>query len=605
MSKNKGKKKKNQQNNNIQYNKENNELHESTQYNKKKSIQIHRIITTITLMISIAYLSYYIITTDSIVTNLSNILTPIFIFIISFVLFVASLNTSTNNKMYVFISIILIAFMSANILIDRNIVKLPEDKKMISFINKPYEELNTWAKSNNIELVMEYEFSDTIPKGNIIRTDFLEGALVKDINKITVTISDGPDYDKLIIIPSMLGWNVDDVVSYINDNFLNNVIINYEENDSEKDIIFKQNKNGEIRRNEELILTASIGSLDEISETINVIDLKGKTLFEALLWLKRNNIKYELKYEFNDKDKDIVLNQSIENKEIKVKDDTLILTVSKGKSIKIPDFTKMNVNEATEWIIKNNLKVKFDELYDESIETGKIIKQDIEANKEVESGVLITLTISKGQIKMQKFNNLYEFKEWANKYNVLYNESYEYSDTVSKGNVISYSYKENETVDPDSVIYVKVSLGKAISIPSFVGKTKSEAQTTCNNLGIRCSFTSGNYNNNYDVNVIYAQSRNVGTKVASGSSITLTLSKGKPTTFKLSILQNEFSIGNADATISNLRNVLSSRYPGVNFTFQKVKDNSLNSGLISPNSPTKIGASIKQGNTYTIYIVSN
>ena len=86
---------------------------------------------------------------------------------------------------------------------------------------------------------------------------------------------------------------------------------------------------------------------------------------------------------------------------------------------------------------------------------------------------------------------------------------------------------------------------------------------------------------------------------------TLTLSLGIPTTWNLAILQNELSIGNADATITSLKAAFAKRYPGVTFKFEKKKDNSLNSGLISPSSPTRVGSSIKQGTTYTIYVVSN
>ena len=573
---------------------------------KKKNLYIHRIITTITFMLSIAYLCYYIITINDIFKNINNIITSIFIFIISSITFISSIKSKNNGIMYTLLSIILIIFMVFTFLLNEKMIKLPEEEKMISYNNKSYNDLSSWAEKNNIETIIEYEYSDEIEKGNIIRTNVSEGTFVKDIDKIIVTISDGPDYDKILIIPSMLGWNVDDAAEYIKKNFLNNVTINFEESDSENDIIFKQNKNGEIRRSDELILTASIGNKNDLPSTIEMIDLKDKSLFEALLWLKRNNIKYTLNYEFSEIDKNIVIKQNIDKgKEINIGNDTVTITLSKGKSIKLADFTKMNVNDATDWIIKNNLKVNFEEIYSDSIETGKIIKQDIEPNTEVATGTLITITISRGQIKMQKFNNLYEFKDWANKYNIKYSESYEYSDTVSKGNVISYSYSENDIVDPESVIYVRVSLGKAISIPTFIGKTKAEAQNLCNNLGIRCSFVIGNFSNTYNENIVYIQSRNTGTKVAANSSITLTLSKGKPTTFNLAILQNELSIGNADATINSLKNAFANRYPGVYFTFQKVKDNTYNSGLISPNSPTKVGASIKQGNTYTIFVVSN
>ena len=578
--------------------------------NKEKPVEIRKsnnnlskFITMFVFISSIAYLTYCIINTESIINNLNNISIPIFIFLMSLVLFLFGINSNNKSKVYGILSIILLLFISFNFLINEKILKLPEEERLISYTNVSYNQLKDWADINDIELVMEYEYSDEIAKGNIIRLDVNEGTFVKEIKKIKVTISDGPDYDKKVIVPSMLGWNIDDAVEFINKNHMTNVQINYEKSDSERDIIYKQSLNGEIRRNEILNLTVSFGE-GVLPNTIEMINLVDKNWFDASLWLKRNNIDYIVNYEFSEKDKNIVINQDIkEGKEINLNTEKLAVTLSKGKAIKMIDLTKMSSNEIIDWIVKNNLKVEFEEIYDSDIETGKVIKQSINVNEQVSEGTLISVSISRGQIKMQKFNNLFEFKEWANKYNINYSESYEYS-SVPKGQVISYSYNENDVVDPDAVIYIRVSLGQAISIPSFIGKTKNDAQVTCNNIGIRCSFVIGSYTN-YDSNVIYTQSRSVGTKVAEGSTITLTLSKGRPKEFELSIAQNELSVGNATATINNLRKVLANRYPGVNFNIIAKPHNTYSPGIPHPDSPTKVGSKIKQGNTYTIYIVAN
>lgn len=571
----------------------------------KKKNKLYAIVTTITLLISIAYVTYCLLITDNIITNIIHVSIPIFVLLISFVIFISSLKAKEKNNLFFIVSFIIILFIGFNIVSDVGILKLPEEEKITSYTNIPYKTLNEWATKNNIEIEAEYEYSDEIVKGNIIRIDVNEGTYVKDIKKIKVTISEGPDYDKLIIIPSMIGWNIDDVVKYIENNHLINVNINYEKDNSEKDTVIKQNKNGELRRNQEFVLVVSYG-IEELEENIDMIDLTNMSLFNATLWLKKNGIKYSIEYEFSDTiDKNIVISQNINaNTNISINDDSVILNVSKGKSINVPNLLKMSVEEVTNWVTQNKLKIEFDEIYDEEIETGKIIKANFNENDHIEEGTLITITISKGQIKMLQFNSLYEFKEWANKYNINYSESYEYSNTISKGNVISYSYDVNDIVDPDGVIYVKVSLGKAISIPSFIGKTKTEASSICNNLGIRCTFSTGTYTN-YNTNIVYSQSKNQGTKVASGTSITLTISKGIPETKSLAILQNWISIGNADATIASLKSNFATYYPGVNFNFIKVKSNTLNSGMIAENSPTGAGSVVKQGQTYTIYIVSN
>lgn len=590
-------------------NKENNELEENNEFldspkkkKKKKKVCTHRIFSMITLVASLAYLTYKIVTCESLITNIYTLSIPVFLFIISIILLIASLK-SEFNKVYIFLSIMIFLFLSFYLVTDINLVSLPKEEVIASYYNKDLKELKDFADKNNINLVIEYEYSDEIETGKIIRID-TEGIIyVKDIKQIIVTISDGPNYDKLLIVPSMIGRNLDDLIEFIDKNFMNNVTINFEISDTDKDTIIAQDKNGEIRRNSDITFVISLGS--EISDTVTMENLVGMKLFDAELWLKRNGIKYEIKYEFSDKSKNEVLSQSTnKDEEINIKDANITITVSAGVAIKIPDFKTMTVDEATSWIINNKLKVEFNEIYDENIETGKIIEQSIKENELVKENTLITLTISKGQIIMDEFKSISDFRDWANKYNVKYNETYDYSNNISKGEAISYSYNKGDIIDPDGVIYVKISLGKAVYIPSFVGKSKNDAQNICNSLGIRCNFVTGTYTN-YNSNVIYNQSRSVNSKVASGSSITLTLSKGIPETKKLAILQNWLSIGNADATINSLRSNFAKNYPGVNFIFEKRKDNTLNSGMIAQNSPTTAGSEVKQGQTYTIYIVSN
>ena len=590
-------------------NKEKNELEENNEFldspkkkKKKKKVCTHRIFSMITLVASLAYLTYKIVTCESLITNIYTLSIPVFLFIISIILLIASLK-SEFNKVYIFLSIMILLFLSFYLVTDINLVSLPKEEVIASYYNKDLKELKDFADKNNINLVIEYEYSDEIETGKIIRID-TEGIIyVKDIKQIIVTISDGPNYDKLLIVPSMIGRNLDDLIEFIDKNFMNNVTINFEISDTDKDTIIAQDKNGEIRRNSDITFVISLGS--EISDTVTMENLVGMKLFDAELWLKRNGIKYEIKYEFSDKSKNEVLSQSTnKDEEINIKDTNITITVSAGVAIKIPDFKTMTVDEATSWIINNKLKVEFNEIYDENIETGKIIEQSIKENELVKENTLINLTISKGQIIMDEFKSISDFRDWANKYNVKYNETYDYSNNISKGEAISYSYNKGDIIDPDGVIYVKISLGKAVYIPSFVGKSKNDAQNICNSLGIRCNFVTGTYTN-YNSNVIYNQSRSVNSKVASGSSITLTLSKGIPETKKLAILQNWLSIGNADATINSLRSNFAKNYPGVNFIFEKRKDNTLNSGMIAQNSPTTAGSEVKQGQTYTIYIVSN
>lgn len=564
------------------------------------------IISATTLILSIAYLTYSSLVVDSFINNLDKLIIPIFVFLLSILMFIFTSKGAIKKGPIIGFSSILVLFMIFQVVTNLNIIKLPEDEKMISYVDKSYKTLNDWAIKNKIELKVIYEYSDTITKGNIIRLDTNKGDIVKNIKTITVTVSNGPDYDKIVVVPSMIGWNIEAVVKFINDNHMIGVIVDYKVSDEIKDTVIEQNKNGDIRRNQEWNIGLSLGPLENLPTTVVMADLSNKKLFDATLWLKQNNIKYTLEYEFSDTlDRNIIVSQSVKSGDgITTATDTITLKVSKGKAIIVPDITNMSVTDITNWIVENKLRIEFVEIYDEKIESGKIISSSVNKGDKIESETLIKIQISKGQIKMQKFNTFDDFKVWASKYNIGYSISYEYSNSIAKGQVITYSYNENDIIDPEAVIYVKVSLGVPITIPSFVGKTKDNASSICNSLGIRCTFVTGNYTS-YALNTVYSQSKQQGSKVSSGSSITLSLSKGVPTTKTLYIQQNWLSIGNADATITSLRSKFESSYPGVIFNFIKVKDNTLSSGMISKSSPTNHGSVVVQGNTYTIYIVSN
>lgn len=172
---------------------------------KEDNYSIYKVFSTISLVISIGYLTYKLLKIDNIITNIYEISIPIFILIVAIIMFINSLKLKEKNLIFITISIVIFLFIGFNIANDTGIIKLPEDEKIISYTNAPYKNLNEWAEKNHIKLDIIYEYSDEIEKGNIIRIDVNEGTYVKDIKKITATISNGPDYDKIVIIPSMTG----------------------------------------------------------------------------------------------------------------------------------------------------------------------------------------------------------------------------------------------------------------------------------------------------------------------------------------------------------------------------------------------------------------
>ena len=76
----------------------------------------------------------------------------------------------------------------------------------------------------------------------------------------------------------MSGMKTDDVIKFVDENYLKNVQIIFEENsDIKNDTIIKQSHTGKTKRAENIIFTASLGDASKIS-SIKIKDLKNPPL---------------------------------------------------------------------------------------------------------------------------------------------------------------------------------------------------------------------------------------------------------------------------------------------------------------------------------------
>ena len=132
---------------------------------KEKKFMIHKIFATITFIVSIAYLSYIIITTETILTNIDKISMPILIFLISLVVFISAIKTK-SSKTYIIVSIILLSFISFSFLTDKKVILLPEEDKITSYVNKEYKDFKNEIKDR--EEVFKKKVLSIIQKDGII-----------------------------------------------------------------------------------------------------------------------------------------------------------------------------------------------------------------------------------------------------------------------------------------------------------------------------------------------------------------------------------------------------------------------------------------------------
>ncbi len=392
-----------------------------------------------------------------------------------------------------------------------------------------------WLAQHGFKYELDYENSDKIAIDYVISNSDVGDTKNPETDTIKLIISKG----KIIKAPNFKTMSQDEINKWIMDNGLKVAYIEkYNEETSLGDVIDS---------------SANVDDILEVGSKVTITISKGKLEMPKIesidnfkIWASENKVAYQVNYDFSDSVKAGDILKCSHNTGDAIKEnDTVIITVSKGKSITIPNFVGMSQNDA---------KSKCNSLG-------------------------LTCTIRDGS----------------------------YSDKYSKGTVISQSQKTGAKVAQSANVTLSISKGAEpkVNVPNFVGQTKSAIQSKCNNLGIKCNFT---YQSNFSStakDTCVSQSK-TGT-VTKGTTITITLSKGPARTCNVVIDSNMLSKGDPNTTKKTLQTSLKNKCPGVNFNITLQKSNSGVIGFIHPNSPIKADThyTFTEGKTYSIIIISN
>lgn len=457
---------------------------------------------------------------------ISSIINSLLLSIFTLLFVVVSLTYKRKKKNMIFLSSILLLFYYL-LGINNHFELVSSPIEMVpNFQGKNITSIMKWAEKHKITVHQEYEYSDMIAEYKIISQDIKADTALKDLDEITISVSEGPNPSKEIMLPSMITWDDERVLTFIKENYLTNVTVDFESSDQAKDTVIEQSQSGSFKRDEELHLTFSYG--EELGyDEVSLIDFTNKSKFEVEFYMKQHQLRYDFEEEFSNKiKKGYATKQNIKaGKIIKINDERVVVTISKGPKIEVPELSEMSLLEVTEWAIKNKLKLNFEEAYDEKIKENNVIKANYSKGDIIEQGTVVKVTLSKGNLKMPKFKSLDDFHTWANKYNIDYEEKHEFSDKVPVGEVISYSHKTGDTIKNNDTIIVTISDGDKETVPNLNGMTKKEAITALEKVNLKYSFTYKNSDKKKDT--VIGQSIKSGSEISSGVTITVTLSNGK------------------------------------------------------------------------------
>ena len=482
----------------------------------------------LTVVSSFSYFGVTLWTGQKQTIFLQLLISSLLLMIFSLLFVVICITNPTRKKGSILLgSFFLILFQVFGIMTSLGVITIPALEQLEDFTGRSLTEVVSWASKNNVTLEQDYEYSDMVEEYQIISQNIKAGEKIKDISSLEVAVSNGPNPDKEIIVSDMMGWDSEEVIDYVLDNHLNNVEVSFTESEYPEDTVTSQSKSGTMKRSDALKLTFSLGNHPNDSD-VKMVDLTNKSEFEAIFYLKQHRISYEVKSDFSSKiNRGYISRQSVEAGSMVPinNDEKVVITVSKGAKINVPNLKKMDMVEITQWVIENKLKLSFTNRYDEKVKQGNIIEANYSKGDSIEQDTMIEVVISKGQLVMKDFKTFEEFKAWANKNGVSYEEVHEFSDDVEQGEVISYSYKKGDVIKNNDVITVTISDGKECSVPDVVGMSKSEVIEALEKVNLNYNFVT--QNSDKEKNTAIKQSISAGSKVSFGTTVTVTLSNGK------------------------------------------------------------------------------
>ena len=212
-----------------------------------------------------------------------------------------------------------------------------------------------------------------------------------------------------------------------------------------------------------------INSNDQTTSTVQLVDVKGKSVAEAKQALDAQKVKYEVTEEYNaEVAQGNVISQDPApgtNYDIS-KNRPVRLVVSKGvKIVEVPTETTVGQkeDEAKKAIEAAELKVEIKKETSMTVEEGVVIKQDPEPGTKVDAGSTVVLTVSAGT-GLEKVSVPYvvdkdieaakkELTEKKLEVNVMYEEN----TSKSNGVVLKQSLEVGKVVDEGTAITLTVN----------------------------------------------------------------------------------------------------------------------------------------------------
>ena len=205
-----------------------------------------------------------------------------------------------------------------------------------------------------------------------------------------------------------------------------------------------------------------------------------------------------------------------------------------GNTKSVPDVSGKSEADAQKELEDAGFKVTSSFQYDDNIENGNVISTTPAPGTKAEKGTQITMLVSKGSDK-KSVPNVRGMEDSAAQ-NTIKNYgfnvgsvTYQYSDSVSKGLVISQGVAAGTKAAAGTSISLVVSSGpkpeEKIEVRGFVGQSESELNSWASQNGLYTNKSDSQYSDTYAAGTIISMSPSSGS-VSKGSTISYVVSLG-------------------------------------------------------------------------------
>ena len=282
-------------------------------------------------------------------------------------------------------------------------------------------------------------------------------------------------------------------------------------------------------------------SPNETEDMVKVPNVVGMTEDDAKETLNDEGLGFKVvsREESKEYEKGRVSEQKTEAGEEVAKNTTIEVVVSSGlvgDSITVPDVSGMTEDEAQSALENagfRNISSEF--TYHDSVPSGQVIGTTPEANAEATEDTEIVMQVSKGA-ERKTVPNVVGQKD-ADAQNAIKSAglsvgtvTYEYSDSVAQGIVISQSVDGGKKVSAGTTVDLVISNGPEpaakVNVPPVTGTSESNARQLIQNAGLSVGTVTYQHSSSVAAGYVISCSPGVGSSVDEGTSVSLVVSTG-------------------------------------------------------------------------------